>query len=477
MNQDKKTGSSGSLSRRDFLKSAAVAGAMGAAVLAAPRILHAQNKGDTIRLGVIGTGTEGRVLANSVIKCAKEENVTFVAVCDIWPFNRTYMAKLLGKYKEVVKAPVTEYTDYGDMLDKEKGKIDAVIVATPDWVHHEHSIACMKAGLHVYCEKEMSNSLENAKKMVQVSRETGKLLQIGHQRRSNPRYHTMLDYIRNKKACGRLTNVEGCWNRSKPLTVTWSESSVLDEATLKKYGYDTMEHLRNWRWYKKYSGGPIADLGSHQVDIFHWVIGKPPISVMASGGKDNYPTMEWYDNVIAIYEWPQEDNGEKHTVRGHYNLYSTTSNGGYQEVFMGTEGAIIISEDASKGGLRREYTAPEAEWEKELRKTLSAEDKAKSEQQKDSGVGNTATQPAGGEIKTAHSVPSPGRYFPPIPAPLPPKTEHQPHLENFFHAIRGKEKLNCPGEVGYETAVSILRVNDAVAAEKRLTFSPEEFKV
>jgi predicted dehydrogenase len=361
------------------------------------------------------------------------------------------------------------------MLDKEKGKLDAVIVATPDWVHHEHSIMCMEAGLHVYCEKEMSNTLENAKKMVECSQKTGKLLQIGHQRRSNPRYHTMLDYATKKKACGRMTNVEGCWNRSKPLTVTWSDASVLDDATLKKYGYETMENLRNWRWYKKFSGGPIADLGSHQIDIFNWVIGCPPSSVMASGGRDNYPKMEWYDNVIAIYEWPIEENGQKFTVRGHYNLYSTTSNGGYQEVFMGTEGSIIISEDASKGGLRREYSAPVADWEQEIRKTLSAAEKALAEQQKDSGAAKPDEKSA--EIKTSHSVPSPGRYFPPIPTPTPPKTEHQPHLENFFHAIRGTEKLNCPGEVGYETAVAVLKVNEAVAAEKKLTFDPAEFKI
>jgi len=471
MNQDEKTSNSRALNRRDFLKSAAVATAAGVAAFAAPRIVHAQNKGDAIRLGVIGTGTEGRVLINSVLKCQKAENVVFKSLCDIWPHYRTYTARLLGKYKQ----PVTEYTDYGDMLDKEKDNLDAVIVATPDWVHHEHTIACLEAGLHVYCEKEMSNTLANARKMVQASRKTGKLLQIGHQRRSNPRYHKMLDYVLNKKACGRLTNVEGHWNRNKPLTCTWSEKTALDKATLSRYGYDSMEHLRNWRWYKKFSGGPIADLGSHQVDIFHWVIGRPPISVMASGGTDNYPKMEWYDNVIAIYEWPEQDSGEKHIIRGSYNLFSTSSHGGYQETFMGTEGSIVISEDATKGGIRREYSSKEADWEKELRKTLGAAEKAKSEQQEKSGAGETADDES--DIKTSHSVPDPGRYYPPIPAPLPPKTEHQPHLENFFHAIRGAEKLNCPGEIGYETAVSILRANEAVAAGKKLTFSPDEFKV
>ena len=54
---------------------------------------------------------------------------------------------------------------------------------------------------------------------------------------------------------------------------------------------------------------------------------------------------------------------------------------------------------------------------------------------------------------------------------------HQPHLQNFFDAVRGKAKLNCPGEVGYETAVQVLKVNEAVAAGKTLTFKPEDFKV
>ncbi|MHC4417985.1 MAG: hypothetical protein ACYSU6_05300, partial [Planctomycetota bacterium] len=56
------------------------------------------------------------------------------------------------------------------------------------------------------------------------------------------------------------------------------------------------------------------------------------------------------------------------------------------------------------------------------------------------------------------------------------KLYHQPHLENFFDAVRGKAKLNCPAEVGYETAVTVLKVNAAVEAARRLDFKPEEFK-
>ena len=54
---------------------------------------------------------------------------------------------------------------------------------------------------------------------------------------------------------------------------------------------------------------------------------------------------------------------------------------------------------------------------------------------------------------------------------------HQPHLKNFFNTIRGKETLNCPGEIGYETAVTVLKVNQAVATGRKLTFDKKEFFV
>ena len=460
MNQSEGTEKKAGMNRRSFIKTAATAGA--GLAIAAPSILHAQNSGDDLNVAMIGVGTEGRVL---MMNCVKIPGIRFKAICDIWPYYRGYSARLLKKYKH----EVNEYADYQDMLAKEKD-LDGVIVASPDWVHAEHSIACLKAGINVYCEKEMSNTIENCRKMVEASKETGKLLQIGHQRRSNPRYHMMLDYVQNKKCCGRLTNVSAQWNRDAPYTAKWTEKTALSEADLKKYGYDTMERFRNWRWYKKFSGGPIADLGSHQVDIFHWALNTPPKSVMASGGTDNYPKMEWYDNVIAIYEWDFEHEGETRTVRGQYDLFSTTSHGGFTETFMGTEGSVVISEDASKGGMRREYSSEEADWEKELLAKLGLDKKKPEPEVKENTEGD-------GDIVVAHSVPSPGRYFPSFPVPVPAKPEHMPHLENFFDAVRGKAKLNCPGEVGFETAVSILRVNEAVAAGKRLDFKPEEFEV
>ena len=148
----------------------------------------------------------------------------------------------------------------------------------------------MNAGLHVYCEKEMSNSLEEARSMLVTSRKTGKLLQIGHQRRSNPRYrHAVETLVHQMDLLGRVTHANAQWNRSKTVDLVWPLNQTIKMATLEKYGYESMSQFRNWRWYKKYGGGPVVDLGSHQIDIFSWVFGANPKSVIASGGVDYYP--------------------------------------------------------------------------------------------------------------------------------------------------------------------------------------------
>ena len=468
-------------SRRDFLKTTAAAGA---GLVLAPVILGEEAKvaSKTINVAFIGVGTEGRVLLENNCLKMKSHNLRYVAIADIWPYNRDRVVRLLKKYGH----PANGYTDFQEMLEKEK-ELDAVIIASPDFVHAEHTIGCLKAGKHVYCEKEMSNSLELAKQMVVTAKETKKLLQIGHQRRSNPRYQVALEYMQKKKAIGRPTFVSAHWNRSKRLDVGTPKGYELDDATLKKYGYDTMQRFRNWRWYKKFSGGPIADLGSHQIDIFNWVLNASPRAVMATGGLDYYEGIEWYDNISALYEWDAEWEGKKIIVRGFYQVLSTTSHGGYAETFMGDQGSLVISEQATIGGIRREQEAPEADWEKELQKALPKKPEAAKPAEPTPAEGDAAAaKPAAKkdeEEGVAHSVPAPGRYYPPISAPYPQpkdappsKPEHMPHLENFFDAVLNGTALTCPGEVGYDTAVTVLKVNEAVATGKRLEYTPAEFK-
>lgn len=439
------------LSRRNFIKSSASAG-LGIALAGTTfaRGEEEKKKAKELNVAVIGTGTQGRILIES---CLRIPGIRITAVCDIWEYSQRYASRYLKKYGHIVNV----YEDYHDLLSKEKN-LDTVIVATPDWMHAEHANACMEAGLHVYCEKEMSNSLAKAKTMVQTAGRTGKLLQIGHQRRSNPRYiHAIDRLIKEKKLLGRVSKAYAQWNRAKSDMLGWPKKYTMNQIKLKKYGYASMTHFRNWRWYKKYGGGPIVDLGSHQIDLFSWVFGVNPRSVMASGGIDYYKNREWYDNVMAIYEF-KNDAG---TARALYQVQTTTKHGGFYETFMGENGSIVISEVPPKGNwAMREAHAPE--WD-----SLVKEGLLKSEAP---SIQRIDTKNIFLDVRVTAEA---GQW--PFPIELA-KPAHQPHLENFFNAIIYGTALNCPAELAYESAVAVLKVNEAVESRRLLRFRTEQFK-
>jgi len=443
------------IDRRNFLVSTASAGA-GILLARSSSAEHSSSPAslsDDINVALLGVGAQGMVLMNA---CLRIPGIRFKAVCDIWSYSQRRSSRILEKYGY----PVAVYEDYREMLAQESA-LDAVIVATPDWMHAEHTIACLESGLHVYCEKEMSNTLDQARQMVLAARKTGKLLQIGHQRRSNPRYlHAIDRLVRERRLLGRLTHAYGQWNRAKSEDLGWPEKYSIDPATLAKYGYDSMREFRNWRWYRKYGGGPIVDLGSHQIDIFSWVFDAKPVSVIAGGGIDFYPHHEWYDNVMAVYEYETAAG----IARALYQVLTTTSNGGFFESFMGDDGALTISEVPARGNhFLRENHVPHVAWEKLAQEGLLLETE------------ESAAPEAPDDILVDVRVSAPlGAWG--IPVELN-KPVHQPHLENFFDAVRHGTPLNCPAEKGYETAVTVLRVNEAVEAQRKLEFSPEEFSV
>lgn len=441
------------MDRRSFLRSTA---AVGAGLAIAPRVFAQAGgaKPDDINVALLGAGAEGQVLMEA---CLKIPGVRFKAVCDIWEaYNQKRVSRLLKRYGHENNT----YVDYKEMLDKEKGNIDAVIIATPDFWHAEHAIACMEAGLDVYCEKEMSNELAKAKQMVEASKRTGKLLQIGHQRRSNPRYlHCYNKLLKQANILGRMTTVNGQWNRAAREDLGWPAKAAIPDDVLAKYGFKNMAQFRNWRWYKGLGGGPIVDLGSHQIDIYSWFIGSNPSAVMASGGTDYYDkaTHEWYDTILSIFEY----DTPKGVVRAFYQVLTTNSAQAYFEQFMGDQGTLQISESASRGAVYREPTAPD--WDKWVK--LGFLNEPKKEEPK----------AAADAVLDVRETGAPPAYD--IPVGMDGKAYHQPHLENFFNSMRGKDKLNCPGEIGYETAVTVLKVNEAVEAARKLNFKPEEFEI
>ena len=433
------------LTRRDLFRSAAATGAG----LMLSRMGWAQGApagADPLNVAFVGTGLQGMVLLRDTLKIP---GIRVKAVCDIWKYSRKYAS---GTVRQSKQPKPKLYIDYAEMLAAEKD-LDAVVVATPDWMHAEHAVAAMKAGLHVYCEKEMSNTLGKAAEIVKAARSTKKLCQIGHQRRSNPVYTLALEMINKDNALGRITNCYGQWNRSVQDKLTWPDRYEIPADVLKKFGYDSMDRFRNWRWYKKFSAGPIADLGSHQIDIFAWFLGVEPESVMATGGGDYYKGRDWYEDMMAIYEYKAKAG----SVRAFYQVQNTNGFGHYYERFMGDRGTLTISEDPRKCHFVPERGIEPPKWAASTK--LVDRD------------GHMAVP-----LVKAFAKKSPAAKK--AMARWNKKNIHQLHLENFFDAVRAGDaaKLTCPPEVAYPTAVAVLNVIPAIKAGKKVQFTAEAYK-
>jgi len=440
------------MKRREFLQASLGAGT--GILLLSRKSTSAQPSSvdDDLNVAVIGAGIQGRALVNAAVAIP---NLRFCAICDVWGYSRRVAGYFLKRYKH----EPNEYTDYQEMLAKEKD-LDAVIVATPDFLHAEHTNACLRAGLHVYCERAMSNSLDAAKSMVETARETAKLLQIGYQRRSNPRYQHVREKLLGKaKLLGRITQARGQWSQPAREDIGWPKRFAIPDEELKRYGYDSMHQFRNWRFYKRTGGGPFADYGAHHVDAVNWLLNANPKSVLAAGGIDYYDTREWYDNVTAIVEYATPDG----TVRGTLQVLTATSGDGihsFQHV-MGDDGSIRMSENPKWTAIFREAHAPDwDQWVSEgYLKRPEGSDRSKPATSEEEHVRET-----GGLVQLE------------LPVVLD-KPVHQPHLANFFDAIRGKATLTCPADEAYRTEVVVRNVNEAIAAGKAVAIEPADFDV
>ena len=441
-----------SITRRDFVRTTAAAGAglwlAGNLTSSRQSPSPATPASNKLTVALIGFGAQGRVLLESLLVI---EGIQLVAVVDIWDYARTYAVKYLKAMGVTVRA----YENHTDLLAGEKD-LQAVVVACPDFWHAPVTNACLSAGLHVYCEKMMSNTIAGARSMVQTMRSTGKLLQIGHQRRSNPRYLFALHrLLQEARLCGRLTAAQAQWNRAVSADFGWPKKSVIPPETLAKYGYTDMHQFRNWRWFKGLGGGPLSDLGAHQIDIFNWWFGLTPRSVLASGGVDYYQTHEWYDNAMVIYEYPLPDG----VAHAFYQVQTTTSaGGGYFEMFMGDEGTIKMSEDPALSAVYREARAPS--WGALVAKNYLLGQPAPA-----------LATPADATKVDVRETAQLATYNIPVSFDKKP---HQPHLENFFNSIRGRATLNCPGDEAFASEYVIHKANEAIPLGRKIDLTPAE---
>ncbi|HVX15488.1 MAG TPA: Gfo/Idh/MocA family oxidoreductase [Pirellulales bacterium] len=305
--------------RRRFLKWSATATVGGSAAA----IAHTATR-DTIRLGLIGCGARGRQLASTVRwtelqrRCGK-----LVAVCDV---HRGRAERLCRESWS--GAAVHEH--YQELLDRDD--LEGVIVATPDHWHAPITLAALEKGKAVYCEKPLTLTVAEGQLLVEAVRRTGGLVQVGTQQRSDWRFRTACELVRN----GRLGHV-------RRVEVTLPTSSLPAKATGGPFGICPPPDELNWdawlgqapwaefckqrydpfRWWFEYSGGFMTDWGAHHLDIVHRALNFEGSGPMAIDGRAELPEVAngyntprrftvdftYPDEVVVQVRLSEEKNG------------------------------------------------------------------------------------------------------------------------------------------------------------------------
>lgn len=311
------------LGRRNFLR--ALAGTPAVVALGAVAIVKGPVPGGPVRLGYVGLGGQGRVLLEQTDARFAE----VVALCDV---NPAQLHKADEALEKAGKPLARHYEDWKEMIDKED--LEGIVIATPLFLHAEISVAALEAGLHVLCEKMMAHDVEGLRSMLEASRRTGRLLEIGHQRHYNPVFKAAYEGIIEPGLLGEVYYSRLHWHRNG----SWRRDveSPAPGYDPSPWGYPDLEHLINWRLYWDYSLGLLAELASHQVAIANWFFGAVPDAVVAHGGVFRYKDgREVPDHIYVTFEYPEGRTALLSSIQS--NAF-----GGYYEAFFGTEGTLIL---------------------------------------------------------------------------------------------------------------------------------------
>ncbi|GAB3224390.1 Gfo/Idh/MocA family oxidoreductase [Algoriphagus aestuariicola] len=298
------------MERRQFIKSAGLA----TAVLGSSGLWSiAKPANQKFKVGIIGFGDRGSGIYNTITKLSDKFEV--IGICDELDF-RLENAKKASAGKAIVY-----YKDYRKLL--EDRNVDVVIIATPLYLHYQHGKATLEAGKHLFLEKTMTFQVDQALDLVKISHSYPKqIVQIGHQYRYSPLYFKVKDYIQ-KGYLGKVTSIDARWDRN------WNWRRPVHDPAL--------ERKINWRMYKDYSGGLVAELLSHQMDFIHWAFETNPSTLFSTGGIDFYQDgRETFDNVQLTVRY--EDQG----MVGNFGATCANQHEGYSFKIKGSKGMINL---------------------------------------------------------------------------------------------------------------------------------------
>ena len=378
---------------------------------------------DVIQVGVIGPGGRGTQVMKECIEFGSQYSARVTAVCDIWNQRLEAAAKLVG---ESYGARPKSYRRFEELLADQE--IDAVIIATPDHQHAKMLKAAVEAGKDVYCEKPMGNVLSETNAALAAVEESDRIVQIGTQRRSYPRYRSAIDIMKEGRI-GDIVQADVTWNAYSPYR--WAtkqedldslkESDVDWEAFLMGKPYRPFDPriYRSFRLFRDFSSAIIDQWMTHGVDVIHMLTGELyPTSVVAHGGL--YHFRDYRDNPDNVQVSLEYGQGAEKFLAG----YSTClSNGaGSATRILGTLGTLEVEDVWRVSGEGSEH--PNALAMKE-------------------------------EI------------------PEKPGTLH--HMANWLDAVRRRDHdaLYAPVEAGYGHSIACIMATDALWSGRRKIFDPE----
>ena len=432
-------------SRRNFIKTSMA----GAAALSAQAQIVAQSGAAPVRLGIVGAGIRGLELMQAAMNAGGK----IVAVCDLYD----------GHFRRAQEIqPNTPTTrDYREIVNRKD--IDAVIVATSDHWHAPVAIAAMRAGKDVYCEKPMAHTIPEALEMVRVSRETGRLVQVGSQSLS-------MESTKKGKAwleageIGQVFMVEcsifrpsaiGAWRYpvppdASPETVDWER--FLGKAPKRPFDAKRFFQFRNW-W--DYGTGIAGDEYVHLLSRVHYLMGvQYPETAVANGG---------------IYKWKGDrDVPDIHNTLYDYGAFQvqvsanlvSNWNGGEVVRFMGDKGTIELTEESATlvpYTPVEDYVYPLESWPKDTKDGFVA-------QHKDDPLADvgTAKQQPKRQVVTFKQE----------------REGTEDHFRNLFECIRTRKQPVENVEFGCGTAVACHMANLSFRdGGKRLTWAREQKRV
>ncbi len=329
-----------------------------------------------IRLGIAGYGWRGPVLMralghahpNWIAENTKDGkyndellsfldqedlNVEFTAVCDAFSFraqdalatslNEVYPGEKKGKRK-----PIKIFATYKEMIESKE--IDAVIISTPDHLHANMATIAAKAGIHVYLEKPMTRTIEEAKALRDVIKSSNIVFQLGHENRQQRSYEVAKELVA-KNVLGDISLVEtftnrnsdfGAWirgidKRASLQTINWKE--FLGDSTYQEFNPDK---YFNWQRFNEFGSGVTGSQFSHFYDCVNQVLNLGiPEYVAALGGTYYFKDARDIPDVLnCIFNYPK---------RGLSLTYDCTlKNSKFRGItFMGTDATMEIENNVN----------------------------------------------------------------------------------------------------------------------------------